>query len=74
MKIIDYSDKNKRKFEDMDKGCVFKFAGEYYMKINVVIDKNLNLPCNAVNLQSGESVYFASDLYIRVIDCNLIVK
>ena len=74
MKIIDYSNKNKRKFEDLGKGCVFNFKDEYYMKTDDVIDKILNLPCNAVNLLSGETVMFSSSTNVVVIDCDLIVK
>ena len=74
MKIIDYSNKNKRKFENLDRGCVFKFADEYYMKTDAAIDPDLGLSCNAVNLLSGETVAFTSNVDVVVIDCDLVIK
>ena len=73
MKITDHTNKNKKPFSDLDKGCVFKKYGMIFMKIDDVIDELVQLPSNAVNLMEGETVFFCADTTVEVVDCELII-
>lgn len=62
-------DKNTRRFEDVNCGDVFKYEDDYYMK--VYIPKNMN---NAVNLASGEVIFFHYDRFVTLVDHELVIK
>ena len=60
---------NLKEFIDLNDGDVFKYEGNYYMKI--YIHSNLN---NAVRLNIGEAVHFSDNKLVTLVDYNFIIK
>jgi hypothetical protein len=74
MKITDNSTSKNVLFSLLDKGSVFKFACIVFMKTEDVVDKDLDVPSNAVNLSDGTMAFFASNAPVTVVDAELTVR
>lgn len=62
MTIIEFNQRDK-KFSDIQNGEVFKFRGEFFMKVFYCPERN------AVELDSGMGVCFEEDEYVTSCGC-----
>ena len=74
MKITDNSTTKNEKFSAIKKGSVFKFYNKTFLKTNTMADEEIWMPINAIDLESGDGVFFLAETTVTVVNCELIIK
>lgn len=72
--MIKYENKTMTRFEELICGSVFRTKNNYYMKTDSIDGNGVQLDVNAVSLDDGALIYFASYTDVEVIDAELIIK
>ena len=61
-------------FGNIEPGTVFAVADSIYMAIEPIEEKELGVPLNAVNLETGELAHYFDDTAIQIVDAELCVR
>ena len=61
-------------FGNIEPGTVFAVEDSIYMAIEPIEEKELGVPLNAVNLETGELAHYFDDTAIQVVDAELCVR
>ena len=61
-------------FGNIEPGTVFVVKGNFYMAIEPIEEKNLDVFLNAVNLETGELAHYFDTDFIQVVDAELCVR
>ena len=73
MKIKDFR-KPEDYFGNIEPGTVFAVKGSFYMAIEPIEEKELEVLLNAVNLETGELAHYFDDTAIQIVDAELCVR
>ena len=73
MKIKDFR-KPEDYFGNIEPGTVFAVEDSIYMAIEPIEEKELGVPLNAVNLETGELAHYFDDTAIQIVDAELCVR
>ena len=73
MKIKDFR-KPEDYFGNIEPGTVFAVEDSIYMAIEPIEEKELGVPLNAVNLDTGELAHYFDDTAIQIVDAELCVR
>ena len=73
MKIKDFR-KPKDYFGNIEPGTVFVVDNNVYMAIPPIEEKELGMPLNAVNLETGGLTYYFGNTAIQIVDAELCVR
>ena len=73
MKIKDFR-KPEDYFGNIEPGTVFTVEGSFYMAIEPIEEKELEVLLNAVNLETGELAHYFDDTAIQIVDAELCVR
>lgn len=73
MKIKDFR-KPEDYFGNIEPGTVFAVEGNFYMAIEPIEEKELEVLLNAVNLETGELAHYFDDTAIQIVDAELCVR
>lgn len=73
MKIKDFR-KPKDYFGNIELGTVFVVDNSVYMAIPPIEEKELGMPLNAVNLETGALTYYLDTTAIHIVDAELCVR
>ena len=61
-------------FGNIEPGTVFAVKGSFYMAIEPIEEKNLDVFLNAVNLETGELAHYFDTDFIQVVEAELCVR
>ena len=61
-------------FGNIEPGTVFAIEGSFYMAIGLIEEKELGVPLNAVNLETGELTYYFDTSAIQIVEAELCVR
>ena len=61
-------------FGNIEPGTVFAVGGSFYMAIDLIEEKDLGVPLNAVNLKTGELTYYFDTSAIQIVEAELCVR
>ena len=61
-------------FGNIEPGTVFAVKGSFYMAIEPIEEKELEVLLNAVNLETGELAHYFDDTAIQIVDAELCVR
>lgn len=61
-------------FGNIEPGTVFAVKGSFYMAIEPIEEKNLDVFLNAINLETGELAHYFDTDFIQVVDAELCVR
>ena len=61
-------------FGNIEPGTVFAVKGSFYMAIEPIEEKNLDVFLNAVNLETGELAHYFDTDFIQLVDAELCVR
>ena len=73
MKIKDFR-KPEDYFGNIAPGTVFAVKGSFYMAIEPIEEKNLDVFLNAVNLETGELAHYFDTDFIQVVEAELCMR
>ena len=73
MKIKDFR-KPEDLFGNIEPGTVFAVKGSFYMAIEPIEEKNLDVFLNAVNLETGELAHYFDTDFIQIVEAELCVR
>ena len=73
MKIKDFR-KPEDYFGNIEPGTVFVVGNSVYMAIEPIEEKELGVPLNAVDLETGELAHYFDDTAIQIVDAELCVR
>lgn len=74
MKIKDFRKPCNYCFSDVEPGTVFAVDNSIYMAIEPVKEKELGVLANAVNLDTGELIYYFDTDFIQIVEAELCVR
>ena len=74
MKIKDFRKPVSYNFGDIEPGTVFAVKGSFYMAIEPIEEKELGVPLNAVNLDTGELAHYFDTDFIQLVEAELCVR
>ena len=74
MKIKDFRKPCNYCFSDVEPGTVFAVDNGIYMAIEPVKEKELGVLANAVNLDTGELIYYFDTDFIQIVEAELCVR
>ena len=74
MKIKDFRKPVNYNFGDIEPGTVFAVEDSIYMAIEPIEEKELGVPLNAVNLDTGELAHYFDTDYIQLVEAELCVR
>ena len=61
-------------FGNIEPGTVFAVKGSFYMAIEPIEEKNLDVFLNAVNLETGELAHYFDTDFIQVVEAELCMR
>ena len=61
-------------FGNIEPGTVFAVKGSFYIAIEPIEEKNLDVFLNAVNLETGELAHYFDTDFIQVVEAELCVR
>ena len=61
-------------FGNIEPGTVFAVKSSFYMAIEPIEEKNLDVFLNAVNIETGELVHYSDTDFIQVVEAELCVR
>ena len=61
-------------FGNIEPGTVFAVKGSFYMAIEPIEEKNLDVFLNAVNLETGELAHYFDTDFIQIVEAELCVR
>ena len=61
-------------FGNIEPGTVFAVNDAFYMAIEPIEEKELEVLLNAVNLETGELAHYFDDTAIQIVDAELCVR
>ena len=61
-------------FGNIEPGTVFAVKGSFYMAIEPIEEKNLDVFLNSVNLETGELAHYFDTDFIQVVEAELCVR
>lgn len=74
MKIKDLRKLPTYNFGDINPGTVFSVKDSLYMAIEPIEEKELGVPLNAVNLETGELAHYFDTDFIQLVEAELCVR
>lgn len=74
MKIKDFRKPVNYNFGDIEPGTVFAVGDSIYMAIEPIEEKELGVPLNAVNLDTGELAHYFDTDFIQLVEAELCVR
>lgn len=74
MKIKDFRKHVSYNFGDIEPGTVFAVEDSIYMAIEPIEEKELGVPLNAVNLDTGELAHYFDTDFIQLVEAELCVR
>lgn len=74
MKIKDFRKPHTYCFGDIEPGTVFAIDDTMYMAIEPIEVKDLGVPVDAVNLETGELAHYFDTDFIQLVEAELCVR
>lgn len=71
---INWKSEDTKAFSQLERGDVFVFGGELYMKINPVNDAEGSIAWNSVRIATGCFAWFGSHSAVKPVDVEVTVK